>query len=99
MAATRLPRLVGVVGAGQLGSGIAQVCAVKGQDVILCDTNKDALERSLNGIEKRLESNVRKDRMSSRDASGLQVRWRSVWQAWRYVGSLLAEIVTAVVVR
>ena len=35
-----LPRAIGVVGAGQMGSGIAQVAATHGLEVILCDTSK-----------------------------------------------------------
>jgi len=41
---------VGVVGAGLMGSGIAQVCAAAGLDVILCDVTAEALDRALNGI-------------------------------------------------
>lgn len=36
---------VGVVGAGIMGSGIAQVCAVAGLEVVLVDINEQALER------------------------------------------------------
>lgn len=70
-------RLIGVVGAGQLGSGIAQVCAVKGQQVLLCDTSEEALENGLVGIRKRLESAVRKGRISSADANSAKDRIRS----------------------
>ena len=68
MAGVRLPRLIGIVGAGQLGSGIAQVCATKGQDVILCDTSMDALDASMAGIRRRLDSLIRKDRLTSSEA-------------------------------
>lgn len=39
-----------VVGAGLMGSGIAQVCASAGLEVILCDVADDALERALKNI-------------------------------------------------
>ncbi len=41
---------VGVIGAGQMGNGIAHVCAVAGFDVLLEDINKDALDRALDMI-------------------------------------------------
>ena len=39
-----------VVGAGLMGSGIAQVCASAGKEVILCDVSRDALDRALKNI-------------------------------------------------
>ncbi len=45
---------IGVIGAGQMGSGIAHVCALAGRAVYLLDVNDDALERGLATIEKGL---------------------------------------------
>lgn len=45
---------IGVVGAGQMGSGIAQVAAQAGLDVILADANPDVLEKALAGMKKSL---------------------------------------------
>lgn len=45
---------VTVIGAGLMGSGIAQVSAVAGYDVVLRDVGEDALRRGLAGIEKSL---------------------------------------------
>ncbi len=39
-----------LVGSGLMGSGIAQVCASAGLEVILCDVSADALERAMKGI-------------------------------------------------
>ena len=36
---------VAVIGAGTMGSGIAQVCATEGHEVLLCDVSPDQLER------------------------------------------------------
>ena len=69
MATTRLPRVIGVIGAGQLGSGIAQLCAVKGLDVVLCDTNGAVLSKSIVGISKRLGSAVRKGELTPEAAT------------------------------
>jgi 3-hydroxybutyryl-CoA dehydrogenase len=45
---------IGIVGAGTMGSGIAQVCAFRGHEVILKDTEEDYLERAVAGIRKSL---------------------------------------------
>ena len=39
-----------VIGAGLMGSGIAQVCASSGLDVILCDVAIESVERALKNI-------------------------------------------------
>ncbi|HEY1615051.1 MAG TPA: 3-hydroxybutyryl-CoA dehydrogenase [Rhizomicrobium sp.] len=46
---------VGIIGAGQMGGGIAHACALAGYDVILEDLNKDALARTLGKIEHNLQ--------------------------------------------
>ncbi len=51
---------VGVVGAGQMGNGIAHVCAVAGLPVILVDVKQDALDRALAVIAKNLDRQVTK---------------------------------------
>ncbi|NHW44203.1 MAG: 3-hydroxyacyl-CoA dehydrogenase, partial [Candidatus Verstraetearchaeota archaeon] len=44
-------RVIGVVGAGVMGSGIAQVFARSGYDVVLVDVSEDILRRALQSIE------------------------------------------------
>ncbi len=51
-ASTWLPRVLGIVGSGQLGAGIAQVAAVNGLQVVLCDANASALSRGVGGIKR-----------------------------------------------
>lgn len=55
---------VGVIGAGQMGSGIAHVVALGGYDVHLNDLSKDAVERALAGIEKNLKRQAKKGLIS-----------------------------------
>lgn len=62
---------VGVVGAGQMGSGIAQVCAAAGLRVTLCDLNRDALERGISAIKGSLERLVAKEKLSQGDAEAI----------------------------
>ena len=55
---------VGVVGAGQMGAGIAQVCASIGKVVTLCDIKQDFVDNGIASIRKNLQRNVSKDRIS-----------------------------------
>jgi 3-hydroxybutyryl-CoA dehydrogenase len=57
-----------VVGAGQMGSGIAQVAAVAGYDVTLVDVAPPQLERARSGIEGSLRKLVEKGRVEAADA-------------------------------
>jgi len=61
---------VGVVGAGQMGNGIAQVCAAAGLDVVMCDVAEPALNAGLATIRKSLDRFVTKEKLSAaeRDA-------------------------------
>lgn len=58
---------VGVVGAGQMGGGIAQVCALAGLQVSLCDQNQAALERGLAAIRASLERMLAKEKISAEE--------------------------------
>ena len=60
-------RRIGVIGAGTMGNGIAQVFAQAGYDVRLCDTFPPALERARTTIEKSLGKFVEKGKMSAED--------------------------------
>ena len=56
-----------VIGAGTLGSGIAQVFAVKGYEVVLRDIKDEFIERGLNGIAKTFDKLVSKGKMTEED--------------------------------
>jgi 3-hydroxybutyryl-CoA dehydrogenase len=53
-----------VIGAGQMGSGIAQVCAQAGYQVVLHDLKQDFVDRGLGIINKNLSRNVDKGRLT-----------------------------------
>lgn len=55
---------VGVVGAGTMGNGIAQVFARRGYAVTMCDVEASILERALERVRKNLEREVSKGRMT-----------------------------------
>ena len=57
---------VGVIGAGQMGAGIAQVCASIGKLVTLCDIKQDFVDNGIATINKNLQRSVSKDRISQK---------------------------------
>jgi len=67
---------VGVVGAGTMGNGIAQACAVAGVDVVMVDVARDAVDRGLAAIDGSLERLQKKDKIGgdARKAALARVR-------------------------
>lgn len=63
-----------VVGAGQMGSGIAQVSAQAGFQVILSDVKQEFVDRGLGTIHKNLSRNVEKGRMSEQEKADILSR-------------------------
>ncbi len=55
---------IGVIGAGQMGSGIAQVCARAGYEVRLNDMSTDALDRAVVGIGGNLDRQIGKGKLT-----------------------------------
>ena len=51
-------RSVGVIGAGQMGSGIAHVCALGGYDVLLHDVSRERIAQGLGVIERNMSRQV-----------------------------------------
>lgn len=52
---------IGIVGAGQMGNGIAHVCALAGYDVVLSDLSADSLTKARDTIEKNMTRQVSRD--------------------------------------
>ncbi|MBO9670368.1 MAG: 3-hydroxybutyryl-CoA dehydrogenase [Sphingobium sp.] len=65
---------VGVIGAGQMGAGIAQVSAQAGFEVLLRDVNVALAEKGKAGIAKRLKSAVEKGKLDAADADAALAR-------------------------
>lgn len=57
-----------------MGTGIAQVAAMKGLDVILCDSHSGALERSVTNTERFFKRSVAKERLTQQDAEAAAQR-------------------------
>jgi 3-hydroxybutyryl-CoA dehydrogenase len=67
-------RTVGVVGAGQMGAGVAQVAAVGGYEVTLSDVAPGQLERAMKGIQGSLTKLVEKGRLEQQDVDAALLR-------------------------
>jgi 3-hydroxybutyryl-CoA dehydrogenase len=67
---------IGVIGAGTMGNGIAQVCALSGLDVTMVDVTPEALQRGLSTVSSSLERLVKKDKLQAaeRDAALARIR-------------------------
>jgi 3-hydroxybutyryl-CoA dehydrogenase len=70
MIASEIRRVV-VVGAGQMGAGIAQVAAAAGITVSLCDVSRERAARAKEGISRKLDRVVQKGKLTAEDASAL----------------------------
>src|SRR5215217_6823916 len=65
---------VGVLGAGLMGHGIAQVSAQAGYDVVLREVEQERLDKGIGKIEKQLARAVEKGKMEQADADGVRGR-------------------------
>ncbi|OUM30785.1 3-hydroxybutyryl-CoA dehydrogenase [Pseudomonas sp. 1239] len=65
---------IAVIGAGTMGNGIAQVCAVAGYRVTLIDVSEAALERGLATLRKNLERQVSKQTLQAEQAEAALTR-------------------------
>ncbi|MCP4818512.1 MAG: 3-hydroxybutyryl-CoA dehydrogenase, partial [Shimia sp.] len=65
---------IGVVGAGQMGNGIAHVMALAGYEVLLNDINQDALDAAVARIDKNLERQVSREKVSAEDKAAAMAR-------------------------
>lgn len=69
---------IGVLGAGAMGGGIAQVAAAAGHEVVLADANADAPAFALSSIEKALKRDVEKGRVARDKADAILARVHAV---------------------
>ncbi len=67
-------KTIGVIGAGTMGAGIAQVCAQAGFKVVMRDIAEKFVNNGLNMISKNLDREVKKNRLSQEDANAITGR-------------------------
>ena len=65
---------VGIVGAGTMGNGIAQVCAAAGLPVVMTDISDAALARGMSVVSNSLERLVNKQKMTDADRQAALAR-------------------------
>jgi len=63
--------LIGVVGAGTMGNGIAQVAARAGYDVVMRDVRDEFLQRGMSAIDKSLQRDVDKERLGGEEKQAI----------------------------
>lgn len=67
-------KVFGVIGAGQMGNGIAHVAAASGLEVIMNDVKQEFVDKGLKTIEKNLDRAVSKGKMTEDEKSGIMGR-------------------------
>lgn len=70
-------KMIGVLGAGTMGNGIAHVCARAGFDVLLYDLQQDFIDRGLATMEKNLAREVAKQKLTAKQAGEARARIRT----------------------
>ncbi|MFZ9405929.1 MAG: 3-hydroxybutyryl-CoA dehydrogenase [Burkholderiaceae bacterium] len=65
---------VGIIGAGTMGNGIAQVCALGGVPVVLLDVAQAALDKGLATVRANLERLVKKDKLTQDESDAALAR-------------------------
>ncbi len=71
---------VGIIGAGTMGSGIAQACAVAGVRVVMVDIAEAAVAKGLASVDASLERLLKKDKLSQADKDAALARIRTSTQ-------------------
>jgi 3-hydroxybutyryl-CoA dehydrogenase len=69
-------RRIGIIGAGQMGGGIAHVCALAGIDAVVTDVNEEALQRGREAIDRNLSRQVARGTIREEDKDAALARIR-----------------------
>jgi 3-hydroxybutyryl-CoA dehydrogenase len=69
-----MSEIIGVIGAGTMGNGIAQTAAASGFGVILCDLSESQLEKGLSNISKSLDRFVKKEAITEEQKKEILAR-------------------------
>lgn len=72
-----MSEVIGVIGAGTMGNGIAQVAARAGYSVVMRDVKDEFLKRGLQAIDKSLQRDVDKERLSEEEKQSIIKRIKS----------------------
>src|SRR5882757_2968477 len=66
-----MSEIVGIVGAGTMGNGIAQTAARAGYDVVMCDVKQEFVDRGVQAVSKSLDRFVKKEEISEEDKNNI----------------------------
>ena len=73
-------RTIGVIGAGQMGGGIAHVLSLAGYDVLLTDIGQDALDKAMGLIERNMDRQIAREKIGEAEKAGALGRIRTTLQ-------------------
>src|SRR5829696_10557315 len=87
--------IIGVVGAGTMGNGIAQVAARAGYEVVLRDVSREFLDRGLSAIDRSLQRDVDKERLGEGEKRSIVGRIRATTELAEMAGAgFVVEAIT-----
>lgn len=87
--------LIGIIGSGAMGAGIAQVAATAGHEVIVYDNNQVALDKAKNNLENTLKKLVEKQKLTEQTASEIfaRTKYASNLQDFKNCGLIIEAII------
>ena len=77
-------KTIGVIGSGQMGAGITQVCSMKGFEITVLDINKEAVEIGQNRLKNNMNRDIEKGRLaaSDRDEALTRISWTTEYTSF-----------------
>lgn len=84
---------VGVIGAGTMGLGIAQVCATAGYPTFIFDADKNVVEKALQAIEKNLDKGIEKGKLDSSQKTATLEKLQFVEELEQLKADLIIEAI------
>ena len=86
---------VGIIGSGAMGTGIVQVAATAGENVILFDSNSSALEKAKSNLDSTLKKLSEKGKISAEDAKNIfsRIQFASSLNDFKSCGLIIEAIV------
>ena len=86
---------VGIIGAGTMGNGIAQACAVSGLSVVMVDINDAAVAKGLSSIASSLDRLIKKEKMTEAEKASALARIKTSTNYQDFTGSqIVIEVAT-----
>ena len=79
-----MSEIIGIIGAGTMGNGIAQTAASNGFDVVMCDIQSDFVERGLQNIGKSLDRFVKKETITEENKNEILGRIKTTTESRRF---------------